>query len=579
MALQIKSNQISALNGSKLVDSSVSLSKLSASSVTIGDQTISLGGSQSSFTGLSSVTSTNFSGNLAGNVDGILTGDVMSDDSTVKLVDADNKSVNFINKDTDDLSEGSSNLYHTTARARAAISGVDAGGDGSFSYNSTSGVITYTGPSASEVRAHITEGTGVSITDGEIAIGQAVSTSSNVEFGNMELSGYLRGPENFTIDPEAHGDDTGTVIIKGNLQVDGQTTTINSQTLDVDDLNITVAKGSGSSAAADGAGLTIDIGGDNPELTWDAGNSEFNFNKAVKLDASLEVDSHVSTKGGNLTINNSSNSLKFQVTASNGAVVSQSSIQGTSLTDGTATMSGGALTGLSSVTSTSLTDGTATMTGGTLSGLSSVTSSTFSNHATTATFSVSGAGAIVGSSLTASGAVSFGTLTDSGESIAVTKFVDETDGIGNNDNDTSIPTSAAVKDYVDTQLSDSLDLSNESVGELSDVTLTNSSIRNILMYSDSSSAYVNVSEKRESFNIDMSANNGENQKIQLSNDHDDEFEVLTCVFLNGQRLRYSANDQFTNSDYYFESSNVIEFDSGTLANGDHIEVAYFIKQS
>jgi hypothetical protein len=56
--------------------------------------------------------------------------------------------------------------------------------------------------------------------------------------------------------------------------------------------------------------------------------------------------------------------------------------------------------------------------------------------------------ALTATGVTASGVISFGTLTDSGESIAVTKFVDESDGIGNNDNDTSIPTSAAVVDYV-----------------------------------------------------------------------------------------------------------------------------------
>jgi hypothetical protein len=55
---------------------------------------------------------------------------------------------------------------------------------------------------------------------------------------------------------------------------------------------------------------------------------------------------------------------------------------------------------------------------------------------------------ITATGVTASGVVSFGTLTDSGESIAVTKFVDEADGISSNDNDTSIPTSAAVVDYV-----------------------------------------------------------------------------------------------------------------------------------
>jgi len=55
------------------------------------------------------------------------------------------------------------------ADARAAISVTDAGGDGSLAYNNTTGVITYTGPSASEVRAHFSGGTGITITDGAIA--------------------------------------------------------------------------------------------------------------------------------------------------------------------------------------------------------------------------------------------------------------------------------------------------------------------------------------------------------------------------------------------------------------------------
>ena len=46
----------------------------------------------------------------------------------------------------------------------------------------------------------------------------------------------------------------------------------------------------------------------------------------------------------------------------------------------------------------------------------------------------------------------FGSLKDTGENITITKFVDEADGIGNNDNDTSIPTSAAVKDFVTSQI-------------------------------------------------------------------------------------------------------------------------------
>ena len=81
------------------------------------------------------------------------------------------------NHDTGDLSEGS-NLYHTTARARGAISVTDAGGDGSLSYNSTSGVITYTGPSAAQVRAHFSAGGGIGISNGSISHSDTSSQAS-----------------------------------------------------------------------------------------------------------------------------------------------------------------------------------------------------------------------------------------------------------------------------------------------------------------------------------------------------------------------------------------------------------------
>ena len=101
---------------------------------------------------------------------------------------------------TTDVSEGT-NLYYTTARAdsdaRNAIDVNDGGGDGSLSYNASTGLISYVGPSANEVRAHFTGGTGVTITAGEIAIGQSVSTADSVEFaggsftGNVNITGDL----------------------------------------------------------------------------------------------------------------------------------------------------------------------------------------------------------------------------------------------------------------------------------------------------------------------------------------------------------------------------------------------------
>lgn len=71
---------------------------------------------------------------------------------------------------TDEITEGTTNLYFTQARARQSISVTDSGGDGSLAYDNSTGVITYTGPSAAEVRAHFSAGTGISITDGSVAV-------------------------------------------------------------------------------------------------------------------------------------------------------------------------------------------------------------------------------------------------------------------------------------------------------------------------------------------------------------------------------------------------------------------------
>lgn len=65
--------------------------------------------------------------------------------------------------DTDDLPEGSANLYYTDQRARTSLSAVDNGGLGSFTYNNVSGVSTYTGVSTQEVRDQISSPTGYPI--------------------------------------------------------------------------------------------------------------------------------------------------------------------------------------------------------------------------------------------------------------------------------------------------------------------------------------------------------------------------------------------------------------------------------
>lgn len=79
--------------------------------------------------------------------------------------------------------------------------------------------------------------------------------------GNIVTTGYLRGPATFTIDPAAHGDNTGEVVIAGDLTVEGTTTTIDSNTISLGD-NLIVFNGDlpAGSAPTETAGFTVNRG-------------------------------------------------------------------------------------------------------------------------------------------------------------------------------------------------------------------------------------------------------------------------------------------------------------------------------
>ena len=137
----------------------------------------------------------------------------------------------------------------TDAATRSLVSATDAGGDGSFAYNNSTGVFTYTGPSAAEVRAHITAGTGVGFSGGEVSIGQAVATNSNVQFNNVTVDGTLVSDDVTTGTLTT----SGNLTVTGNFTVNGTTTTVNTATMAVEDPLLALATGNN---AAD----TIDIG-------------------------------------------------------------------------------------------------------------------------------------------------------------------------------------------------------------------------------------------------------------------------------------------------------------------------------
>jgi hypothetical protein len=107
------------------------------------------------------------------------------------------------------------------------------------------GVILATETTGSFVQA-LVAGTGVTLTNntGEnatptVAIGQAVATSSNPSFAGVTAGAVTVGVSTDQTITTSSGnlvlDASGDVVIAGNLQVDGTTTTINSTTITIDD--------------------------------------------------------------------------------------------------------------------------------------------------------------------------------------------------------------------------------------------------------------------------------------------------------------------------------------------------------
>jgi len=84
--------------------------------------------------------------------------------------------LDFAGNTTADLGENT-NLYFTNTRARAAVSVTDAGGLGSLAYNNSTGVITYTGPSNSDIRGLLSIASGSGLT----------YNSSTGEFGTSAI--------------------------------------------------------------------------------------------------------------------------------------------------------------------------------------------------------------------------------------------------------------------------------------------------------------------------------------------------------------------------------------------------------
>jgi len=200
------------------------------------------------------------------------------------------------------------------------LSVTDSGGDGSLAYNNSTGVITYTGPSASEVRAHFSGGTGITLTGGTFS-------TTDSEIVHDDLSGFVAnehidhsgvtltagagltgggditasrsfavgGGDGITINANdvavnntvvrTSGTQTiggaktfsGDAIFSGNITVNGSQTIINTETLTVDD-NIIVLNDNASGTPSQNAGIEVERGSStNVQLRWNETDDKWQF--------------------------------------------------------------------------------------------------------------------------------------------------------------------------------------------------------------------------------------------------------------------------------------------------------------
>jgi hypothetical protein len=145
--------------------------------------------------------------------------------------------------DATSIQNGTSNVRVVSSGGNVAIG---IGGTGNVAVLATTGLYV----------------TGVSSVSGNI------TTGGSVNAGNITIAADLISSlgDTITIDPYNVGN-TGHVIINGNLQVNGTTTTINSNVVSTNDLTVNYANNAINSAAANGGGIEVGpIGG--AFITW-----------------------------------------------------------------------------------------------------------------------------------------------------------------------------------------------------------------------------------------------------------------------------------------------------------------------
>jgi hypothetical protein len=195
--------------------------------------------------------------------------------------------------------------------------------------------------------------------------------------------------------------------------------------------------------------------------------------------------------------------------------------------------------------------------------LSSSNAPTFTSGDVTGSFSIDGSANVSDVDLT----IEDGSVTNAmlAGSISVGKidFKDNSAALGTS-NDV-VPSQAAVKSYVDAAVS-SGGLTDLEEGDMQ-------------MAYNNGSAVVFTKVKELIINEEVSSDEDTAAAIDLATASNDQFDHLSQVYLNGQKLRFGSEAEINAGtyEYWLDSSNSkIKFASGIIEEGDDIEIRYFI---
>jgi hypothetical protein len=176
---------------------------------------------------------------------------------------------------TSDITIGSTAItVGTTSTSLAGLTAINATSGATAFFATPTSPVAFAGATTLTIGYGSTASSTTNISTG--AVGSGNTKTINIGTGSAAGS---------TTNINLGDADGGTVtvnkdlVVSGDLTVNGTTTTVNSTTLDVDDINITVAKGAANAAAANGAGLTVD--GASATILYTSATDSWNFNKPL----------------------------------------------------------------------------------------------------------------------------------------------------------------------------------------------------------------------------------------------------------------------------------------------------------